>query len=185
MSLTTRGEIYNVPNSGWKSPQWQWGSAIGTGHDCAAICRQRYATRAARQELIQQLLLLNENQDNDVSPEKRQQRLPTNFEEVKLVLALAWQRGRWDGSDGGPGGYGDVLMHMAQARRYESLDQDDEEVTSRQLVQDMASRFELLSPTPEETERMKSVVADDDYDRARRQCSGLVLEAMGFVENGL
>ena len=32
------------------------------------------------------------------------------FEEVKLVLGLAWQNGRWDGSDGGRGGYGDILV---------------------------------------------------------------------------
>jgi len=48
--------LYGIPNSGWRSPQWNWGSAVGTGHDCAAICRRQYASRPQRQELIQHLL---------------------------------------------------------------------------------------------------------------------------------
>jgi hypothetical protein len=104
-----KGELYGIPNSGWTNPQWNWGYARGTGHDCAAICRTRYQTRASRETLVQQLLLNHEEPPT------------TNIEEVKLVLALAWQKGRWDGSDGGRGGYGDVLAYMAQAERYEPL----------------------------------------------------------------
>lgn len=173
--------LYGIPNSGWRSPQWNWGSAVGTGHDCAAICRRQYATRPQRQELIQHLL-------KPAIPVS--ERIPLNFEEVKLVLALAWQRGRWDGSDGGrPGGYGEVLEIMAQAERYE-IGTDQE--CSIRLVKDMCLRFPSLKPAVEQEKAVDallsecSVSSDDcDYDRLRRQCSGLVLSAMGFIERGL
>ncbi len=168
--------IYDVPNSGWRAPQWKWGYAVGTGHDCAAICRKRYNSREARTALIQDLC--------GAPIAKTEEREPRNFEEVKLVLALAWQRGRWDGSDGGLGGYGEVLGAMAEANRYET---EDENENSSRLVNDMKARFRLLSPTSEHEEEMKTIssIMETDVDAARRKCSGLVLEAMGFVENGL
>lgn len=161
-------EIYGVAKSGWTSPEWRWGYGVGTGHDCAMICRRQYRSRSSRVNLVDQLIQAD---NKDVS-----------FEEVKLVLGLAWQNGRWDGSDGGPGGYGDVLATMAAASRYEI---GTEESCSRLLVQDMQERFDLLKPTTEELDLMKSVVDEDDYDVARRRCAGLVLSAMGFVDVGL
>ncbi|CAM9422627.1 unnamed protein product [Ectocarpus sp. 12 AP-2014] len=159
--------IYGVPNSGWKSPQWNWGSASGTGHDCAAICRRTYGTKEARQELVSSLLSGGTGVD---------------FEEVKLTMALAWQNGRWDGSDGGDGGYGDVLTMMAQAKRYE---EGSEEERARKLVEDMRPRFARLSPTKEQMAAMDGLTADSsDVLAARNRCCGLVLQAMGFVENG-
>jgi len=171
-SPSQRKLIYGVPNSGWSSPQWNWGSAVGTGHDCAKICRQRYGSRPARQELVDQLLRVDS--DN------------IDFEEIKLVLALAWQRGRWDGSDGGPnGGYGEVLQLMAQAQRYE---EGDEIECSARLVQDMQARYHLLHPSSEQVQAMASLdYRDGDASKirtARNRCAGLVLQAMGFVENG-
>ncbi|CAB9497369.1 expressed unknown protein [Seminavis robusta] len=170
-------EIYGVRNSGWKSPQWNWGYAQGTGHDCAAICRRQWSTMEARQELVENLLEPAED------PESRR---PKNFEEVKLVLGLAWQRGRWDGSDGGSGGYGDVLRTMAEAKRYE--DGTDDENALR-LVEDMQCRFDLLADnTSLELREMRALLdgdAAEDMDYVQRQCSGLVLEAMGFIEKGL
>lgn len=156
-------EIYGIPRSGWTSPDWNWGSGVGTGHDCAAICRKKCERRQSRASLVTDLL----------------ERKGPPFEEVKLVLALAWQRGRWDGSDGGPGGYGEVLNAMAQARRYEVGDECD-----RLLVQDMKERYHLLDPTDADKEAMLSLDGED-VDGARRQCSGLVLKSMGFIENGL
>lgn len=106
---------------------------------------------------------------------------PSSFEEIKLVLGLAWQRGRWDGSDGGPGGYGDVLREMANANRYEVGNDCD-----KLLVQDMQERYHLLDPIDTDKEAMMSVLEDTgNIDAARRKCSGLVLKSMGFVENGL
>lgn len=163
-------EIYGVPRSGWKSPYWNWGSAAGTGHDCALVCRRRYATRKARADLVVKL--------QAGKPE------PTNFEEVKLVLALAWQRGRWDGSDGGQGGYSEVLQAMAEAERYE---QGSEEECARRLVQDIQARFALLDPSEDQLAAMKSVLSSEDAGAylAQRRCSGLLLEQMDFIENGI
>lgn len=166
--------IYDVENSGWKSPQWNWGYGVGTGHVCAAICRKKYRTRQSRSELVQDLL-------RDVPTRDRQ---PKNFEEVKLILALAWQRGRWDGTDGGQRGYGDVLAAMADARRYED---GSEEECSIRLVEDMQSRYKLLDPETDDQSLMDGIFeySNDDYDTARRICSGLVLKSMGFIESGL
>jgi hypothetical protein len=168
-------EIYNVPNSGWRQKaSFNWGSSSGTGHDCAAISRRTYGTRKARADLVRNLL---------EPADLLKSRVPENFEEVKLVLALAWQNGRWDGSDGGPGGYGDVLAAMAEADRYE-VGSDEE--CSRRLVEDMRGRFALLEPSDEERKGMTSLWddAEHDVDKAQRRCCGLVLRAMGFVENG-
>jgi hypothetical protein len=131
-----------------------------------------YSTRKSREELIANLL------------EPAELRLPENFEEVKLILALAWQRGRWDGSDGGRGGYGDVLQTMADAKRYEEGTEDE---CSLRLVQDMQIRFHLLKPQPDEDKAMQNLLDECgfDIDFARRRCSGLVLQAMGFVKNGI
>jgi hypothetical protein len=161
--------IYGVAHSGWRSPQWNWGSAVGTGHDCARICRQEYNSRDARRALIKHLLT-----DLDI---------PADFEEVKLVLALSWQKARWDSRDGGQGGYGEVLKFMAEAERYEigSL-----ENCSRCLIQDMGTRFHCLQPSQAKMTAMQELMTDyeSDINRARRRCSGLVLESMGFVEHG-
>jgi len=211
-SRSGSGEIYGVPGSGWTSPEWNWGYGSGTGHDCAAICRRRYAALEARKNLVDELL-----RPNNAAADNNNARDRIDFEEVKLVLALAWQRGRWDESDGGPdGGYGDVLSYMAGAERYEAATAavgDDpaeaERECSERLVEDMRARYHLLDPTPEQASAISSLWDDcrraavDDVGRgvgsesaspshqfavtdlARRRCSGLVLDAMGFVPNGL
>ena len=166
------GEIYNVPNSGWTSPHWNWGYGVGTGHDCAAICRPTYRSLKARKELVEGLL------NPGADPKDRQ---PDNFEEVKLILALTWQNGRWTGADGGPGGYGEVLELMAGAERYEAGSPKE---NSKALVEDLAERFHLLNPDTERQQAMDSVWVESDFDFSRRRCSGLVLEAMGFLESG-
>ena len=189
--------LYGIPNSGWTSPDWNWGSPFGTGHDCAAICRERYGNRKSRTELVQKLINYNgnggnydDNDDDDLS-----------FEEIKLVLGLAWQNGRWDGSDGGPnGGYGDVLKYMAGAERYEAENGDDDEEDdecSKRFIADVQKRFPLLNPSDEALEAMNqnyvcSVTERKETDGnyfaprcSRFRCSGLVLEAMKFAEKGL
>ena len=168
--------LYDIPNSSWTSAEWNWGYASGTGHDCAAICRRKFATRSSRAEFIRSLL----------DPSTPQ---PPSFEEVKLVLGLAVQRGRWDGSDGGPGGYGDVLAAMASARRYETDGTEENRMVN--FVEDMRHRFGLLNPSKEDAEMMKSLdgcngdATIDELNAARILCSGLVLMNMDFIDNGL
>ena len=167
--------IYDIPNSGWTSPEWNWGYASGTGHDCAAICRRKYASQEERSKLIDELLTAATTTTID-------------FEEVKLVMALAWQNGRWDGSDGGVGGYGDVLAMMADARRYEEDGNDNSSPSPKLLLlRDMRKRFNLLDPIDDDRISMESLNDDDegDVDKTLRCCSGLVLKAMGFVPNGM
>ena len=111
------------------------------------------------------------------------------FEEVKLVLALSWQKGRWTGSDGGVGGYGEVLALMADADRYEY---PDPMACSKNLVHDMADRFPLIAATDESVlmmQQLSSCILEADayekVDEVRRKCAGMVLKAMGFIESGL
>lgn len=158
--------IYGVPNSGWTSPNWNWGYGSGTGHDCAAICRGKYSTREARSALIDRL----------ISSTTTSTTTSIDLEEVKLVMALKWQNGRWDGSDGGPGGYGDVLATMANAKRYE-----DDSTGELALLRDMKERFGLLNPTDDDRTAMENLAEGGDVRSALLSCSGLVLKATGFA----
>ena len=106
-------ELYGIPGSGWTSPSWNWGSPEGTGHDCAKICREQYATAQDREQLIDNLLL----EDKEAAP-----RIPQDFEEVKLVLALVWQRYRNDSV--GNKSYGVLLDQMADGRFDEAGDDE-------------------------------------------------------------
>ena len=177
-------QIYNIPNSGWASPSWNWGYASGTGHDCAAICRKLYASRDERERLVSSLL---------EPVEFKSLHQEVSFEEVKLVLGLAWQNGRWDGSDGGPNGYGEVLQTMAMAIRYEN---EDDVISAINFIQDVSDKFSTISKSEGKLNRMKdmanackgghsSIINPDEVFKNRRICAGLVLDAMGFVENGL
>ena len=181
----TEKGIYNIPNSGWKSKQWNWGSARGTGHDAAMICRRRWDSRDDRKKLVQSLL----------DPVEFKASYPDSevpFEEVKLILGLAWQRGRWDGSDGGPGGYGEVLSIMADARRYED---EDEVISAINFIEDVSKRFATISRNAEELKKMKCIATEiqgrhhhagiEELFMDRREVAGMVLDAMGFVDNGL
>jgi hypothetical protein len=166
-------EIYNVRGSGWTSPDWRWGYSVGTGHDCAMICRKKYAQKKSRSDLIQALWDPLKCSDGRRQP---------CFEEVKLILGLAWQNARWDGSDGGPGGYGDVLAVMADAKRYET---GDDAVDARIFSEDMLSRVHLIS-SEHSLEKLKGIreLCGSDYDLLRRKCSAYVLSEMGFIEKG-
>lgn len=160
--------IYGVPNSGWTSPSWNWGYARGTGHDCASICREIYSNERSREVLVNDLLTASGQ--------------PENFEEVKLVLGLKFQSGKWDGTDGGVGGYGVVLTHLAEAQRYEV---GSEEQCYKNFIKDMHARFHLLGPSPEDQALMDQQLEETNLDAARRRCSGLVLKATRFLEYGL
>jgi hypothetical protein len=179
----TSKQIYNIPDSGWQSKKWNWGSAHGTGHDCAAICRRRWDEKSDRRELVQSLLSPVEYKATHPHGE-------ISFEEVKLILGLVWQRGRWDGTDGGPvEGYGAVLEAMAGARRYEN---EDEVISALMFIEDVSGRFASICRDAERLKRMKAIANDvkgkhaekEDIFKARRICAGMVLDAMNFVEGG-
>ena len=180
-------EIYNVPGSGWTSPTWNWGYANGTGHDCALLCRRKFSTKQKRQELIQQLLHPSDI-SSSIIQEADSSRSPP-FEEVKLILGLTIQRARWDGTDGGSGGYSEVLGIMAKAQRYES---NDDESNSKLFVKDMVDRFHLIAGNEigdeaMDQDKIKEIVNEcaNDYDMMRRKCAGLVLRKMAFVDLGM
>ena len=187
----TTKTIYSIQGSGWGSPQWNWGYAQGTGHDCAAICRRKWGGNAAdngksdRRQLVQSLL------DPVTFKGSHQSESEVPFEEIKLILGLAWQNGRWDGSDGGPNGYSHVLQIMANAHRYE---QSDEVISALNFIEDVSARFDTIHRNAEELKRMKAIANDvrgghagrvEEVFMARRTVAGLVLDAMNFVENGL
>jgi hypothetical protein len=159
-ALTRSKQVYGVPHSGWSSPQWNWGYGSGTGHDCAVICRTRYATSESRTKLVESLILMHPD---------------TDVEEIKLVLALLWQKCRRDNSDGGVGGYRDVLQSLVKADRYES----STDGISR-LTMDMLARLPLIqSPEIDAVSKAEAALRTDPI-AAFRYCSGIVLKAMDF-----
>mmetsp|Transcript_41351 Transcript_41351/g.74548 ORF Transcript_41351/g.74548 Transcript_41351/m.74548 type:complete len:239 (+) Transcript_41351:41-757(+) len=179
----TTNQLYNINGSGWKSPKWNWGSSQGTGHDCALICRKRWDDRSDRRKMVESLLSPVEFKASHPNSE-------VSFEEIKLILGLAWQNGRWDGSDGGKNGYSAVLSTLASARRYED---EDEVISALSFIEDVSARFKTISRNAEELKRMKAIANDvrgkhagkEEVFMDRRTCAGMVLDAMNFVDNGL
>lgn len=150
--------MYGIPNSSWRSSEWNWGYGNGTGHDCAAICREKFSSKKERAQFVTNLL------EGNIAE--------TDLEETKLVLALKWQRNYRSG-------YGEVLDTMAGAKRYEQEDNG-----KMLLLVDMRERFDLLNPTEEDKLAMDALMKDDtvtDIEVALRQCSGLVLKTMDFI----
>jgi hypothetical protein len=135
----------------------------------------------------------NQNNDDDgtTSTTNQKQCSSINLHEMKLVLALEWQRGRWDGTDGGPNGYAVVLHNMATAQRYEDTKNNH---GWHYLVNDMIDRFPTISSNETALQDMQSCRQDvtsassstkEAAQRAFCRCAGLVLREMGFIERGL
>ncbi|KAL3787179.1 hypothetical protein HJC23_010189 [Cyclotella cryptica] len=174
----TTKELYNIKNSSWSSDQWNWGSAVGTGHDCAAICRRRWSDKIDRKKLVSALLEPAANHNRGEIP----------FEEVKLILGLTWQRA------GRSNGYNKVLENMARAKRYEIP--NDEVLSALNFITDIKDSFPSIARSKQELDLMNRVageilqyhhhmVCKEDVFRIRRVCAGMVLDAMKFVENGI
>ena len=65
-----------------------------------------------------------------------------SFEEVKLILGLAWQRGRWDGSDGG------VFARAGDdGRRAQVRGRGRGDIRNKFHREDVSGRFETISRT--------------------------------------
>ena len=148
------------------------------------ICRKRWNSREKRQALLDLLRFPKEVKDcHRLSIEEVDSFRDPPFEEVKLILGLAWQRGRWDGSDGGVGGYREVLGNMATGVRYET---EDEHSNSILLISDMKEKFHLIA-SQQAMQEMNGLdySSTPDIDAVRRKCAALVLAEMKFVEKGL
>ena len=125
-------QIFGIEAS-WSSPDWNWGSPFGLGHDCAIKCRQRFATEDQRRELVNSLV----HADTDTQ-------VLSNFEDVKLVLALAWQRGR--NFDPDLEAFGQILDQMADLRYENGGDGEGNMEGDRLLVQDLQKKYMWLRP---------------------------------------
>lgn len=110
------------------------------------------------------------------------------FGEVKLILGLLWQRA------GRSHPYTKVLENMANAKRYEVP--DDEVLSALNFITDVRDAFPGVARSKSDRDHMDSVageilqyhhhIADrEEVFRIRRVCAGMVLDAMGFVENGI
>jgi len=105
-----------------------------------------------------------------------------SFEEIKLILALMWQQART--VDPSIEAYGQILDEMAKGKRYEEGTND--EIRSRLFVQDMQKRYMWLNPDMDDKIAMTMLWYEtEDYDVARRRCSGLILKSMEFIDDGM
>ena len=96
-------------------------------------CRQRFATEDQRRELVNSLV----HADTDTQ-------VLSNFEDVKLVLALAWQRGR--NFDPDLEAFGQILDQMADLRYENGGDGEGNMEGDRLLVQDLQKKYMWLRP---------------------------------------
>ncbi|KAL7509751.1 hypothetical protein ACHAXN_008923 [Cyclotella atomus] len=176
----TKRQLYNIKNSSWKSNEWNWGYARGTGHDCASICRRRWSDKADRKKLVDALL-------NPEAYHSKHKSYEVPFEEVKLILGLLWQRA------GRSHAFNEVLENMVDAKRYEL---DDEVLSALNFVTDVRDAFPDVALKKSHVDQMNAVAGeilhyhDHMVDRVeafriRRVCAGMVLEDMGFIENGI
>lgn len=99
---------------GFSDPNWNWGSSVGTGHDAAMKLRIKLGTSDKRTEFIQSIV----NNTTEF-----------NLEDVKLALALRFQRASREEISGSNEGY-KVMMNMAR-RKYETV--EGEEVLLKDL----------------------------------------------------
>ena len=153
--------------SGWSSPSWNWGSAVGDAHNEAM--RIRGALRD--EELRRQWLVSMIGGSSAVE-----------WEDVKLVLALKWQKAARERRDAD---YGFVMERLRLAE-YEG-DQQDEV-----MVADMEARLDQLRPDAKEMEAFfmaaqnnEGGIYQDLPDAHRRAVAARVLVGLDFVAQGL
>eukprot|EP00241_Pyramimonas_parkeae_P010629 CAMPEP_0114227554 /NCGR_PEP_ID=MMETSP0058-20121206/1854_1 /TAXON_ID=36894 /ORGANISM="Pyramimonas parkeae, CCMP726" /LENGTH=240 /DNA_ID=CAMNT_0001338407 /DNA_START=27 /DNA_END=750 /DNA_ORIENTATION=- len=158
---------------GWGSPNWKWGYAVGDAHDAAAKVRSQLRAPAVRAGWLQAVTC---------DPKR------VSWFEIKLVLALAWQRAARD--DGGPNGFRAVMENMRLAQ-YEGNDEAD-----AKLVQDMDVRLPMLVDGGD-LSGVQGIVQDlggssalklqqtDVVEFRRRYVAAQVLILLEFVEVGL
>lgn len=87
---------------GWSDAGWNWGSAIGEAHNVAMTTRQKFGTETSRNAYIQNLGKASSISEVDI-------------EELKMVLALRFQRAAREGKDGNGRGW-DIMCNMAECK---------------------------------------------------------------------
>ena len=179
--------MYGVPDSKWSSPKWNWGYASGSGHDCALICRNKFASSDSRRMLIESLMLTDNAQIKSEGSLSFLTTLEEDWlDELKLILGLTWQRGRRDGTDGGPGGYSEVLFNLADCQFETFFACDDGISSQRNFLKDMKARYSLISKTDSDLQYVKDLSEEsEDLDHSIRSCAGYVLSSMEFVALGM
>eukprot|EP00613_Pedinella_sp_CCMP2098_P008977 CAMPEP_0171654656 /NCGR_PEP_ID=MMETSP0990-20121206/40367_1 /TAXON_ID=483369 /ORGANISM="non described non described, Strain CCMP2098" /LENGTH=158 /DNA_ID=CAMNT_0012234483 /DNA_START=99 /DNA_END=575 /DNA_ORIENTATION=+ len=85
-----------LSSTGWGTREWNWGYASGRAHDEAFAMRSRLSSPDQRREWLQECV-------ND----------SLGLEEVKLCLALRWQR---SGHEGKAGDFSRVMESMSQGK---------------------------------------------------------------------
>lgn len=108
-------------SSRWANPNWRWGYGIGLAHDEAAKLRAKLRSSEQRSLWL----------DEMVSPSGG-----VDWEEVKLALALKWQRDRERGDDA-IAAYNQVMEQLRLAK-YEGEEED------QLFVKDMEARLRFF-----------------------------------------
>lgn len=106
-SRTTRyAKFEYVPNEEtWRAKaRWNWGSPVGTAHECAKVCRTKFYVEQARALFLEHFTIRDRH----------------DREELKLVLALLMQREGHETGD--PNGWNENV-----ARRLVNAEFEDEE----------------------------------------------------------
>ena len=88
--------------SGFSDPNWNWGSSVGTGHDAAMNLRSALGTSDKRVTFIQSIVNSSDQY---------------NLDDVKLALALRFQRASRERIDGSNEGY--IIMERMARLKYE------------------------------------------------------------------
>ena len=82
----------------WSNPEWNWGYANGLAHDYAAKLRRKLDTIEKREDFCKSVL---ENKED--------------VEDIKLCLALRFQRASREGKDGCGKGW-EIMQNMADCQ---------------------------------------------------------------------
>eukprot|EP00242_Pyramimonas_sp_CCMP2087_P009927 CAMPEP_0198201992 /NCGR_PEP_ID=MMETSP1445-20131203/5038_1 /TAXON_ID=36898 /ORGANISM="Pyramimonas sp., Strain CCMP2087" /LENGTH=171 /DNA_ID=CAMNT_0043872685 /DNA_START=318 /DNA_END=833 /DNA_ORIENTATION=- len=162
--------------SEWASPTWNWGSARGDAHDEALKIRTKLNAPQSRSTWLEQMVTT----DSLVS-----------WSEVKLVLALKWQRAAHARRDGGEAGYGYVMEQLRRAKYEGSVEAD------KKFVSDMEERLAVIVADADRSKLrefvepmdggqwMDAVKRESPTGYHRRSVAAQVLVALKFVDDGL
>ena len=167
--MMAAGGLYGIEGASWSSPSWNWGSAIGTGHDCARIFRNKVSARGDREAYLATLREATEEASSD------------KLDEAKLALCLTIQRACRSGHAGPtykPEGMYAVMDKMARAERYEGKG------AGERLVKDLAQSYSYMEEIVAgkgDAKAMKALVGGKGNEL---KAIAMALQGMKFAELG-